>query len=244
MPKVYFQKHPCQNKTSNKVPGIPPADFISKSDIKAIIQTAKHLPVTALSNAAASWQQGILAWLCLTFSFFCFLINWNNLHVFISELTLSVSVALMSPFFHQHGHTRFRLRLLCLLQFFVWFWFRFAFHPSLGFYVLFRYRGFSWTLWFMCRIVPEAFGQQRKICRLCGRLCLRCTQCHFVWKAGSLEPLGCPHMFIHLLYSRGMEMGSPDSTLTTSFTISHRYMPIRDSVARCMLCGTSEWHPW
>lgn len=160
---------------------------------------------------------------------------------------MSVSVALMSPFFHQHGHTRFRLRLLCLLQF-VYDLIPICFSSLSRFLCFVQYCDFRWTLWFMCLILPEALvsRENEKICTLCGCLCLR-VHSGICMKAGSLEPLWCPHIQYLSTYctAEGMEMGSPDSIPDYNlYFFSLRKKPTRDSIEHWMLCWTSEWHPW
>lgn len=84
----------------------------------------------------------------------------------------------------------------------------------------------------MCLILPEALvsRENEKICTLCGCLCLR-VHSGICMKAGSLQPLWCPHIFIYLLYSRGDEMGSPGSIPDSNlYFFSLRKKPIRDSI--------------
>lgn len=174
-------------------------------------------------------------------------------YVFLYKLTLSVSVALMSPFFHQHGHTRFRLRLLCFCssQFCVWFDSWFAFHPSLGFCVLFGYRGFRWTLWFMCfLILPEALvsRENQTICKLCGCLCLRVHSGAFVRKQVVWSHCGAHTYLSTFCTAEGMETGVSRLHTNPYFFLALRKkkkkVHERDSVEQRMLCWTSEWHPW
>lgn len=148
---------------------------------------------------------------------------------------MSVSVALMSPFFHQHGHTRFRLRLLCLLQF-VYDLIPICFSSLSRFLCFVQYCGFRWTLWFMCSILPEALvsRENEKKYVHCVGVCFSGYTVAFVWKMVVWSHCGAHTYLSTYCTAEGREMGSPDSIPNYNhyvFFLTEKHAPKRQYIA-------------